>query len=432
MVEREKFGLAQERSRVQTLLQGMQDLMNVYNSAATANCITSPPPPPPPFTTPMSMLTSSSTGNLTHRRTPVMTSVSMTQSLKMDHTNFSTPNIYSRPPRKRKNHKEPQDVPQAPKRYCSPVTNNSLYDKGTNSVAQPNNAYQGDHSNHQSPPLQSLSPNFIQGGSTIQGSSVAKNLFNKTSSPPSNSSGPKTPPRALSSQSDKSISPLEDVSSTAKSQHDSTPPETTPTNCTIISSKTIIVSPTKQFSIERNQCTFSSPVKTSKWQSKREHVKGRLDFDSSDVPTNLENTSGDGSGSSTSSESEKEGDIFDLDLPDFDAFGPDFSLTDLLTDLGIDCGTVEYSGPSTAGGSTAAVPELLHEGNDGDLSTSQGLTEDASAVQEGFAGDMNENVKNSESITSVKSIRKCIRIVSPNKCARSSSIHDQENLSAES
>lgn len=69
-------------------------------------------------------------GNLTHRRTPVMTSVSMTQSLKMDHTNFSTPNIYSRPPRKRKNHKEPQDVPQAPKRYCSPVTNNSLYDKG--------------------------------------------------------------------------------------------------------------------------------------------------------------------------------------------------------------------------------------------------------------------------------------------------------------
>lgn len=62
MVEREKFGLAQERSRVQTLLQGMQDLMNVYNSAATANCITSPPPPPPPFTTPMSMLTSSSTG----------------------------------------------------------------------------------------------------------------------------------------------------------------------------------------------------------------------------------------------------------------------------------------------------------------------------------------------------------------------------------
>lgn len=117
------------------------------------------------------------------------------------------------------------------------------------------------------------------------------------------------------------------------------------------------MSPTKQFSIERNQCTFSSPVKTSKWQSKREHVKGRLDFDSSDVPTNLENTSGDGSGSSTSSESEKEGDIFDLDLPDFDAFGPDFSLTDLLTDLGIDCGTVQYSGPSTAGGSTAAVPE---------------------------------------------------------------------------
>lgn len=211
-----------------------------------------------------------------------------------------------------------------------------------------------------------MSPNFAQGGLHIQGTSVAKNLFNKPSlSPPSNSSGPKTPPRALSSQSDKSISPLEDVSSTAKSHNDgSTPPETTPTNCTIYSSKMIIMSPAKKISIERNQCTFSSsPVKSNKHHqsSNREHVKGRLDFDCSDVPTNLENTSGDGTSSSSSptSESDREGDLFDLDLTSFEAFGPDFSLTEFLTDFGIECGggTTDYSCPSTADASTDAVPQ---------------------------------------------------------------------------
>lgn len=48
VIEQEKTGLAQEKSRVQSLLQGMQDLMNVYNSTATVNCLTPPPPPPPP------------------------------------------------------------------------------------------------------------------------------------------------------------------------------------------------------------------------------------------------------------------------------------------------------------------------------------------------------------------------------------------------
>lgn len=204
-------------------------------------------------------------------------------------------------------------------------------------------------------------PNNAHGGSPIQGSSVAKNLFNKPSqSPTSNSSGPKTPPRAASSQSDKSISPLEEVSSTAKSHHNDNPMETTPTNCTIISSKTIIVSPAKHFSIERNHCTFSSPSKANlKRQTKREHVKGRLDFDGSefDMPICLDNTAVHGDGSSTS-ESEKEGDIFDLDLPNFDhAFGPDFCLTELLTDFGIDCGTFDYSCPTTSGTSTDEAPK---------------------------------------------------------------------------
>ncbi|XP_057544393.1 uncharacterized protein LOC130823679 isoform X2 [Amaranthus tricolor] len=415
MIEHEKLGLAQERTRIQNLLQGMQDLMNIFNNSPVvpANYVTSPPPHPVSASVPPNSMVTSSSAGYPGYRTAGVASVSMSQSVKIDQTSYSTPILGSRPPRKRKNYKDLQNINQAPKKYCGAVTNNPLYIQGTNSSALPNNASQRHHINHQSSPLPSSSPSFAQGGSHIQGSNVARTLFDKhSSSPNSNSSCPKTPPRALSSHSDKSISPLEEVSSTAKSNHESTTPETKPNNCTIISSKTIIVSPAKHFSIETNQCTFSSPVKTTKWQSKREHVKGRLDFDSSEAPTILENTSGDGS---TSSESEKEGDIFDLEVPGFDAFGPDFSISEFLTDLGIDCGSLDNPCPTT-------------EGTNEDTRTSQNLVEHSSAVREVIAGDV--SINGTDSITSIKSITQCVRVLSPTKCLQNNSTHDQENLSS--
>lgn len=42
MLDQEKAKLDQEKTRVQNLLHGMQDVMNVYNSTAL------PPAPPPP------------------------------------------------------------------------------------------------------------------------------------------------------------------------------------------------------------------------------------------------------------------------------------------------------------------------------------------------------------------------------------------------
>lgn len=45
IVDQEKARLDQEKSRVQNLLQGMQDVMNVYNSTAASA------PPPPAITT---------------------------------------------------------------------------------------------------------------------------------------------------------------------------------------------------------------------------------------------------------------------------------------------------------------------------------------------------------------------------------------------
>lgn len=62
-------------------------------------------------------------------------------------------------------------------------------------------------------------------------------------------------------------------------------------------------------------------------------MKGRLDFDSSNTLMNSANPNSDGS---SASESDKEGDIFDLDLPNLDFLGGDFSLSDLLVDFNFD------------------------------------------------------------------------------------------------
>lgn len=193
-----------------------------------------------------------------------------------------------------------------------------------------------------------------------QGSNVATSLFNQPiQSPPTNSSGPKTPPRASSSQTDKSISPVE-ICSTATSSKNITPSLVTETNCTIISSETIRVSPSKQivYSIERNHCiSTTSPVKTNLKRSiRRDQVKSRLDFGALDnIPCKSEMASG--PDMISTSESEKEGDIFDLDLPNLDALGLGFNLSELLYDFdlageGIDhpCQTILHSSPDSFSG----------------------------------------------------------------------------------
>lgn len=211
--------------------------------------------------------------------------------------------------------------------------------------AQPTGVHK--HNNNvNSSAVQLSDPATASDKTPVQGSNVAKSLFNQPiQSPPTNSSGPKTPPRASSSQTDKSISPLE-VCSTATSSKNVTPSRVTATNCTIISSETIRMTPTKQiiYSIERNHCiSTSSPVKTNlKRPIKRDQVKSRLDFDASDnIPCNSEMASG--SDMISTSDSEKEGDIFDLDLPNLDALGMDFNLSELLVDFDLDGEGIDYS-----------------------------------------------------------------------------------------
>lgn len=170
-----------------------------------------------------------------------------------------------------------------------------------------------------------------------------KCLFNQaTQSPPTNSSGPKTPPLASSLQADKSISPLE-TGPRATLMND-VPQTFTSTNCTIISSETIQVSPAKQiayYSIARNHhISTCSPVKTNlKRPNKRDHVKGRLNFDAHDTQTTPEELHPD---EISPSDCVRETGFLDLDLPNFDALG-DINLSELLVDFDLHGEGISYS-----------------------------------------------------------------------------------------
>lgn len=160
----------------------------------------------------------------------------------------------------------------------------------------------------------------------FQGSSVAKCLFNPAPQTPS------PPP------TDKASTPVDNQTPFSSNKKTVSTPQF---NRTVITSETIQVSPMKQvsyYSIERNHC-ISSPNKRF---SKRDHVKGRLDFDgNSETLTSDENTG-----------SPSEDDTFDFDLSNFDCLGADFNLTELLGDfdLGGFCQTDNGSSPESLSG----------------------------------------------------------------------------------
>lgn len=185
--------------------------------------------------------------------------------------------------------------------------------------------------------LQSLtaSPHVNVSGGSVQGSSVAKRLFNQPSKlPPNNSSSPNTPPQAMSTPIEIIASPQETANATCNNV---SPQLMASTNPTLMASETITVSPSKQvtYSVERNcRISSSSPIKTDNRRvNTRDHVKGRLDFDESDMAPNTDKPK---SWEVPASETGKEVDYLDFDFPNLDALGPDFNFSELLGDLGLD------------------------------------------------------------------------------------------------
>lgn len=177
--------------------------------------------------------------------------------------------------------------------------------------------------------------NHLMIKSPAQGYSVAKSLFNQSPDCQTDSS-PKTPPQALPSQPDKFATPPAKPSfpksGVIKSQ------EIASSKISLVASETIIVSPLKgkgYYAVERSY-HITSPYKSSpRMLSKREHVKGKLDFEEPDVPVPMSSEKAVVADSAISSTEEVPG-SFDFDLPDFDILDGDFSFSELLADMDID------------------------------------------------------------------------------------------------
>ncbi|XP_024038569.1 uncharacterized protein LOC18038855 isoform X2 [Citrus clementina] len=414
MLEQERARLDQEKFRVQALLYGMQDVMNAYNaSSSTPPMIQAPVarPAQPTVVVPHSVPSSGSSPGYVVHNTPTVVPMSVPSNLS------NCPLT-----RKRAGSKVLLDAaPPASKKSCSKIASKNLSNKATQSKSKVSN-----QDTAQSSSVVELSPhNRSPNGSLIQGSSVAKSLFNQGSIPtPTNSSGPKTPPQPVSSQADKS--PLGN-SFVANSSANTTPQEITPTNCTVISSERVTVSPYKQmtvYTMERNHCiSSSSPLKTNLTRlSKRDHVKGRLDFDGSDEAVNSDTPI---VNEISTSDSDKEADIFDMDFPNLDALGPNFSFSELLVDLDLDYEGIGRPSQPSLSASMNNDSGTSHESGNANMGVDQIVSEYSSTVTEVVAGkDINAEGPDN-TLTSVKSITKCIRILSPAKGCKNS--FDQQN-----
>ncbi|KAE8099285.1 hypothetical protein FH972_017278 [Carpinus fangiana] len=419
MVDQERVRLEQEKCRVQSLLQGMQAVMNTYNSSggfpsqmnissgASRSAVVAVPQPFLPNSSP-------SVNN-----TPTVNPVSTPVNTIMKPGSLSSP-ITDPSVKKRKDYKVSLDAPQAAKRSRSKVPARNFTNRGVNTLPQSDNAVDCQEIAQPSCAIRSSPDNCLPDEPLVQGSSVAKCLFNQPLlSIPSNSSDPKTPVRPNSSPGDKSTPHLE-ISSSANCSNRNTSQVVTPTRCTVISSKRVTVSPNSQilYSMERSHCiSASSPIKTNlKRQSRRDHVKGRLDFDVSDVATNSDKPIVD---EISTSESGKEVDIFDIDFPNLDALG-DFSFSEMLGDLDLGLEGVDYTCHSTLGSSVDTISgSSSPESVDVNARANQLMSEYSSTVTEVLSGK-GMNINGPDSLTAVKSITQCITILSPAKSRRSS------------
>jgi hypothetical protein len=161
----------------------------------------------------------------------------------------------------------------------------------------------------------------------VQSSSVAKSLFGPLQ--PQAHSSPTTPQQGHPMEDQPTAYQTSVAHAQAHHQDNSS------AQCSIVASKTLIVSPLKggaYYSIERSYHHVSSPLKsTTHMSSKREHVNGKLNFDTSDARPGSNEQICDQIASTSS-----DGGDFEIDFTNLDIFDADFSFSELLLDLDLD------------------------------------------------------------------------------------------------
>ncbi|CAJ2655877.1 unnamed protein product [Trifolium pratense] len=410
MLDQERVYMEQEKNRVQMFLNGVQNVMNVYNASKNisltnapvpnANAKSAAVPPQSKLGAPTTAAVATATQN-----TSTTLSVPQSNTTNAENGNFSTPMI-SVSNRKRKDTSTTVDAPSIAKRSRgrSSTTSRKIPVKGQNTLPQSNRAVNHQVVYHPSSATQSSALNCVPSGSQVQGSSVVKCLFNQSrTSIPNNSQVPKTPPRTNSSHGDTNISPPE-VTQVAPSNV-----EAVSTSYTVISTKRVMVSPAKQMAyIESSHCI--SPVKINLDKaSKRDHVRSRLNFDSSDMPQTQSLESDNSLPNETSTpESNNEVHLYDIDFPNFDAFGPDFSFSEMLNDLDFSCEGIDFS----------CEPGSINSNDN------QVISELPSTSVEALS-EKDTNIQGPDCLIATNSVTRSITILSPEK--RRQSCLDQEN-----
>ncbi|KAG7560792.1 hypothetical protein ISN45_Aa05g022820 [Arabidopsis thaliana x Arabidopsis arenosa] len=390
-LDQEKVKLDQEKIRVQNLLQGMQNVMNSYNASLTA--------PPPPASAPTSQQKnhSVSSSGLTQYNTPNVMSVSLLGNKRVDLGNYSTPSTSQSITGKRKG---PEVSVRAP-----PVTRKARISTatGTNKIPQADKPANNFSSQTPSETL-ALAKNSATNELIGHGSSVVKCLFNKADSLiPTSSTSLRTPQNHVSPGSDKSNSPQKEV---------------TPTNCTIVTKERFTISPLKQitsYSVERSHLiSSSSPVKSNlKMSNKRDHVKGKLNFDDTDTEMCLEAPASTDLVSTSPSGSEPEVDLFDMDFSNLDFLGENFTLSELLVDFDLGCeGSTNHCLSQTPNQTIETVSGSSPESGDTNLEFDQAFLEYTSTMTEVIQGkDMSSQGYDAK--TATYSITQCNRISNP-------------------
>ncbi|KAJ3680758.1 hypothetical protein LUZ60_015247 [Juncus effusus] len=350
-LKEQKIVLDQEKRLVETAMNGLQEVMRAYQSGTSTPLPSSPPLIPPQFVgASMPPLLPPPQPNNGSPPNSVMNYQAVTTNHAIHNLSISTPQTNPSVTTNNNTNKRKSSnlLPKAPKK---PFSQSSTLPSSSKPVPTTTGTSQEKPNN-----------------------SIAKNLFK--SDQPISKSSPETP----------------------QFQNPNPNPNSNPNSnskCSVISSQErILVSPNKAYySVERSY-QITSPYKPS--------VKGKLDFDRTDLDAGNEIPDSDKAGYSDSTSPELGNEIPDFDFPDFDILNGDFSFSELLIDLDLGCES------TTNNNQTENIASLDQE-----------LNGEATKLSvEDYSND--DIIQGPESVTSIRAITKRIKIMSPVKTRRNS------------
>ncbi|GJN24224.1 hypothetical protein PR202_gb11955 [Eleusine coracana subsp. coracana] len=391
------IALKESRVAIDSAMNAMHSLVSTY--------YTSNPPPAPPMRLPPPAGAQPAS--------PPLVPPLFVASSSSPPQDVSTQAPTALPTKKRKATKSAGKSTSASKKSCiAPATTSHVKGKAVSQLSidnqEQNVAYAAQPSSMACAAQPSSAEHSVLSNLHAQSSSVAKSLFGPAQ--PQVHSSPSTPQQSHLMEGQLTGYQIERSSSVVANAHAQAQQDTSSSQCSIVSSKTLIVSPLKggtYYAVERSY-HVSSPLKSTVHKSsKREHVKGKLNFDTTDTRPGLNEQICDPM-ASTSSDGDKQDD-FEIDFTNLDLFNSEFSFSELLLDLDLDTEGVHCQNTSTS-----AEVQRLEPVPKSDCMTMDPLLPDSVKTT---TADPTEDITSQgvPSVTSVRAITKRIKIVSPVK-----------------